>query len=155
MKIERHCKICGDPFTAIKTTQVFCKRKCFKRDYYLRNKAKTDALAMAPVYPKRTCAFCQVMQTIPYDPVKNADKYNKWECVNCGVTNEILWKYQDMPRSYQTISAILTSVHVRPFALEQSEVTVQASFITIVTETPGEFVREPAITQRKFLFTKV
>ena len=31
-----NCKICGKEFDSVKYTNVFCQRKCFKRDYYLR-----------------------------------------------------------------------------------------------------------------------
>ena len=148
MKLQRTCKICLDPFTAIKVTQYFCKRKCFKRDYYLRNKERLAVEHYLPTFPVRTCALCGNSQMIPYDPIKQSSRFNSWECTDCGVTNALLWKHQDSPRSYQTISAILKSVQVHSFLLTKpSELTIRASFITIITGSPEAEQKHPVLAE--------
>lgn len=136
MRIERKCKVCGTPFTAIKTTQYFCKRKCFKRDYYVRNKRVIQLEKTLPTFPKKRCSFCSVVNSLPFDPVKHPLRFNEWECGNCGVSNKLLWEYQDNYNSYQIISNILKTVHVRSFFLEKPNLKIHASLITIVGEEP-------------------
>lgn len=164
MKFQRNCKVCETPFTAIKVTQYFCTRKCFKRDYYLRNKDKMQAAHALPTFPTKSCAFCQTMQMIPYDPIKYPQRFSTWECTSCGVTNLLLWKYQDNPRSYQIIENLLRSVQVHSFLLGQpQEITVRASFITIISnssvhpETRHEVVQEekPAMQMKRCYPTTV
>lgn len=134
MKLPRVCQICSKPFIAIKATQLFDSRRCFKRAYYLRNKQKQQSAQLVPNFPKKKCAFCGTLHTIPYDPIKQVKRFNAWECSNCGVSNMILWKYQDNPASYQMIENFLKSVKVHSFLLTQpTELTVRASFITIVS----------------------
>lgn len=149
MELARTCKICETPFVAIKTTQYFCRRKCFKRDYYLRNKEKQSEATSNPTFPKKTCGYCGNMQMIPYDPVKSPEKFNKWECVTCGVTNELLWRHENNPSSYQIITEILKSVQMSPFRFpESSTVTVRATFI-IVGESAPETREIPKPHQKK------
>jgi hypothetical protein len=156
MKILRECKICETPFVAIKTTQYFCKRKCFKRDYYLRNKEKINAEHANPTFPTKTCAYCFTMQMVPYDPVKQPEKFNKWECVMCGVTNEMLWKHQESPRSYQIITAMLATIPVHPYILTPRQtITIRASFITIMGGETVQVSQLSSQNRRQFIGTLI
>lgn len=109
MKINRTCKICGKSFSAIKVTQFFCCRKCFKRDYYLRTKASIQEQQQHPNYPIKRCSYCEIQSRLNFDPVKNPDKFDAWQCPHCGTTNGLIWKYQDTPNSHQIIGNILIS----------------------------------------------
>jgi len=79
--IRKNCKTCGVEFDAIKDGQYFCTRKCFKRDYYKRNKARLAILAKArPVY---RCGACKHAAEVPFDPIKYPKKFTKYKCPNC------------------------------------------------------------------------
>lgn len=110
MRIKRTCKICGDTFSAIKVTQFFCRRKCFKRDYYLRTKAKEVEMEQKPSYPVKKCGFCQISSRLSFDPLDNPEMFNAWGCPMCGATNKLIWEHQNRSNSYQIISQILVSM---------------------------------------------
>ena len=79
--IEKHCKTCEVKFNAIKEAQFFCSRKCFKRDYYKRNKVRQALLAKArPIF---NCGDCGHKEEVPFDPVKNYSKFNEYKCPKC------------------------------------------------------------------------
>lgn len=110
MRINRTCKICGGDFSAIKVTQFFCSRKCFKRDYYLRTRANQQDEEHHPNYPTKKCAYCEESSQLNFDPIKNKEKFNAWSCPHCGVTNRLLWDHRDAPNSYQIISSIMITI---------------------------------------------
>lgn len=107
MKIKRICKICGVDFIAIKGTQFFHNRKCFKKDYYVRMKSKINDMAQHSDYPTKACSFCQVKAKLNFDPLDNPKLFNAWSCPACGCTNQLIWDHQNSPSSYQIISGIL------------------------------------------------
>jgi len=81
MKILKNCKTCEVEFTAIKEAQYFCSRKCFKKDYYKRNKKRQEALdKLRPVY---NCSACGKASEVPFDPVKNYSRYSEFKCPHC------------------------------------------------------------------------
>lgn len=108
MKINRTCKICGKPFVAIKTTQFFHNRKCFKKDYYERTKAHIKEIEKS--YPYKKCGYCEETAQLDFDPIKNEQKFNAWACPHCGATNRLIWEYQSSPNSKQIISNFLVSI---------------------------------------------
>jgi hypothetical protein len=110
MKINRTCKICGGDFSAIKTTQFFCSRKCFKKDYYIRTRANIQEKESKPSFPIKKCGFCENSSQLNFDPVKNYDKFNAWNCPHCGVTNRLLRDYRDDANSYQIIKSIMITI---------------------------------------------
>lgn len=110
MRIQRICKICGESFSAIKTTQFFCKRKCFKKDYYLRTKTNLQQQAQSPVYPMKKCGHCKVESRLDFDPLAFPKLFNAWGCPACGATNRLIWQYQSSPRSNYIISSMLLSL---------------------------------------------
>ena len=90
MKIKRICKICGNSFNAIKTTQYFCGRKCFKRDYYLRVRAK-EIDSQKLHFPMKKCSFCDTCTQLTFDPIHDPGALNSWFCPKCGVTAKDIW----------------------------------------------------------------
>jgi len=109
MRIKQTCKICKKPFIAIKVTQRFCKRECFKRDYYLRIKEKLQKLALHPNYPQKQCSFCSNTVTLPFDPIKSPNLFNDFRCPFCNVPNNMIWQYSALSGSHEMILNILIS----------------------------------------------
>lgn len=131
MRINRTCKICGDPFSAIKVTQFFCSRKCFKKDYYVRTKSKIQEAHQQPTFPIKGCAFCQMKSMLSFDPLDNPQMFNAWACPNCGCTNQLVWEHQNNSNSYQVISNILMSLQAASSQPVKIEVQYQTYQIPI------------------------
>lgn len=93
MRIKRNCQICGAEFIAIKTTQLFDKRKCFKRAYYIRKKAEMADEAASPKYPIYYCNVCNFKIQLDFDPVKNSDLFENHKCPNCNFTRKHAWQH--------------------------------------------------------------
>jgi len=119
MRINRSCKICGKDFIAIKVTQFFDCRRCFKKDFYLRTKAKIiEKKNSQDNYPIKKCEFCLESSRLNFDPVENPDRFNGWACAKCGVTNRLVWENQNKPNSHQIISNLL--ITIRTYSQEPS-----------------------------------
>ena len=131
MRIKRTCKICGDEFSAIKTTQFFCSRKCFKRDYYLRTKSKIVDTQLNPTYPIKKCSFCFESARLNFDPMRTPELFNAWGCPHCGATNQLIWEHQNNPNSYQIISKLLISMQLTAPITQQAEIQYQKYQIPI------------------------
>lgn len=86
MVIRKNCKTCGIEFDAIKDGQYFCCRKCFKRDYYKRNKTRLAILAKKR--PTYKCPLCNHSEEVPFDPMKYPKKYTEYTCPNCNVPRQ-------------------------------------------------------------------
>lgn len=108
MKISRKCPICNKQFIAIKVTQLYDKRSCFKKSYYAKIKARLRTEASNPVYPKKECGFCKTISQLNFNPIRYPHLFDSWECPVCGVNNQILWKYQEQNNSYEIIQNLLT-----------------------------------------------
>ena len=104
MKIERKCKVCKVDFTAIKTTQKYCSRKCFKKDYYLKTKKKKQYELNNPVYPHKICSYCGKTHELSFDPIVYPKLFNNFTCTNCGVPTELLMKYATEVNSFQKVT---------------------------------------------------
>ncbi len=113
MEIKRNCKICGSDFSAIKTTQFFCSRKCFKRDYYVRTKVEIINEKQNPNYPIKYCSFCGESSKLDFDPLVDPHLYKAWGCPSCGATNRLILEYQDKPNSKQIIQQFLSSLEIQ------------------------------------------
>lgn len=120
MRINRICKICGNKFVAIKITQFFCCRKCFKKDYYLRTRDRSQEGENQPKYPFKTCLFCEERSQLDFDPVHSPEKFNAWGCPHCGATNKLIWDHQHDYNSYQVISDILVSMEFNTMNFEKN-----------------------------------
>lgn len=165
MKIIRTCKVCGDKFTAIKVTQFFCRRKCFKKDYYVRTKDKSQDTEQHPVYPTKTCSFCEISSQLDFDPVRAPEKFNAWGCPHCGATNQLVWEYQHETNSFQIISSILVSfqfntincsVHppqFQTFRLPVVRPGLENSTILVMSCEPMDFAETQKRDRKKLSFT--
>jgi hypothetical protein len=107
MRIMRKCKICGDEFYAIKETQFFCKRQCFKRDFYRRTRDILLGEERNPHFPTKKCGYCEKTSKLNFDPVLHPELFSSWECPYCGAPNRLVWKNQNLPNSHQVIGSIL------------------------------------------------
>lgn len=128
MKINRTCKICGNPFVAIKVTQFFCRRKCFKKSYYLKTKAVIQDRQQNPVFPLKECGFCLKTSKLDFDPLEQPKLFNAWGCPYCGATNKLIWEYQDNPNSYQIINRIIISVQMLSQSIQQQKQTTYQTY---------------------------
>lgn len=133
MRIKRKCKNCGQAFMAIKTTQKFCSRKCFKKNYYFLMKKKREYAKAHPVYPVKHCDFCKNVIKLDFDPIKYPRRYDKLECPKCHVTNEMIWQNAYKSNSKQVI---LDSVKTTTSA--KSEKTPHTHTVSPKTKTLSE-----------------
>lgn len=114
MHIRRKCKTCGVDFIAIKVTQFFHSRKCFKKEYYLRTREISRQEEQSKKYPTKTCLFCELSSQLNFDPVRSPEKFDAWGCPHCGATNQLVWEHRNHPQSFQVISEILVSIQSIP-----------------------------------------
>lgn len=121
MQINRTCKVCPNKFSAIKVTQFFCSRKCFKKDYYLRTKSKIEDRIQNPTYPIKQCSFCETSSQLSFDPVESPQLFNAWGCPHCGATNRLVWQYGEKANSYQMLKSILITFHSNSVNSERIE----------------------------------
>lgn len=110
MVIKRICKICGKKFFAIKNNQFFCKRNCFKKDYYIRTKLRLQYCINNPKFPFKRCDFCNEKTQLTFNPKKNPNMFEAWTCPVCGVSNKMIWECQNHLNSYEEIRALLVNI---------------------------------------------
>jgi len=75
-----NCKTCGIEFTPKSDNNIFCSRKCFKKDYYHRCKGQELS---AKKYPEFTCPSCGQHITLDFDPSKDTFRWLKYQCPGC------------------------------------------------------------------------
>ena len=92
MRLQRKCKVCGESFTAIKHTQYFCKRRCFKKDYYQRTKKRNAALKK--LRPSYNCSVCGNRSEITFDPVKKDKLFSGLICPFCGIPHTVILTFE-------------------------------------------------------------
>lgn len=93
MQIERDCEVCGKKFIAIKTTNRYCKRSCFKRAFYIRKREELKNDTAHPKFPSYSCALCDTKIELTFDPVKFHLLFDNFKCPNCNVRRCDLWKH--------------------------------------------------------------
>lgn len=91
MKIKRNCAVCGVEFWAIKSTQLYEKRACFKKAYYLRQKALIAEDIKRPKYPLYNCGICNMVSPLDFDPVKYPLKFEEHKCPHCSYARPDHW----------------------------------------------------------------
>lgn len=91
MKIKRNCETCGVEFWAIKTTQLYESRRCFKKAYYIRQKALMAEEIRLPKYPLYNCGICQHQSALDFDPVKYPKKFEAHKCPHCEYARPDHW----------------------------------------------------------------
>lgn len=138
MRINRVCKVCGNPFVAIKVTQFFCRRKCFKRDYYVRTKDKSNDLDQHPHYPTKKCDFCHESSMLNFDPLSSPERFNAWGCPHCGATNKLIWEYQYSSNSYEIISNILLTIDMSSSQVQEMSTRYEPFLLPVVRPGIGD-----------------
>ena len=95
MQLKRKCKICGKKFTAIKNTQFFCQRKCFKKDYYRRTKLKLAEIESRT--PTFNCLVCGTITKLTFDPIKDEVSFGSFICPSCGIPRRTALEQEGHP----------------------------------------------------------
>ena len=69
----------------IKTTQYFCSRKCFKKDYNARKREerKVDRETNPARFGWYNCTACGARTPLPYSPKRYKVKFETYECPEC------------------------------------------------------------------------
>lgn len=74
------CRACQKAFVPKSGRNIFCTRKCFKKDYWHRKMAEELNVKKTPEF---TCPKCGQHITLDFDPVKNAQKWLHYQCPGC------------------------------------------------------------------------
>jgi hypothetical protein len=104
MKIGRACKTCEVFFQAIKETQFFCSRKCFRKDYYARKRIENKRERPFPDYG---CENCGRRSPLSFDPLKSPLLFEAYECPFCGETRQERWKARNIPYYKQNHATVV------------------------------------------------
>lgn len=95
MRIPRKCKTCENEFLAIKETQLFCCRKCFKKDYYKKTKIRIAQESFRrPVY---NCPICSNPSSVEFDPIKSPKEFYNLVCPYCGIPRKVMVEQHSNP----------------------------------------------------------
>lgn len=79
VKIE--CKTCKKKFLPKSERNVFCTRKCFKKDFYHRKKE----LENDSKFPIFVCPSCKHRIELDFDPVKYLKRWEHFACPFCNI----------------------------------------------------------------------
>ena len=71
---------CGIEFMPKSERNVFCSRKCFKKDFYHRKKAEELSNLKFPAF---TCPECGQKITLDFDPSEDTIRWLKYQCPGC------------------------------------------------------------------------
>ena len=77
---KRLCKTCGNEFQPKCEINVFCSRRCFKKNYYHRKKAEEINAQTFPIF---ICSVCKEEIVLKFDPTKNSFKWIHFVCPKC------------------------------------------------------------------------
>ena len=92
MRVPRRCAVCTTEFLAINRTQLYCKRRCFKKAYYKKTKAKLEALGKrSAVY---SCPICDHDTVLSFDPVKQWIEFTMFVCPHCGISRQDVFTHR-------------------------------------------------------------
>lgn len=75
------CQVC---FTPKSLNNVFCSRKCFKKDFYHRKKAEELSNKKFPIF---LCPSCRSKIALDFDPASEngSEQWLKFKCPACNV----------------------------------------------------------------------
>lgn len=76
------CKTCGNVFVPKSDKNIFCHRRCFKKDFYHRKKAEELNNIK---FPSFKCPSCSVSIELTFDPVKEDRLWLNFSCPFCQV----------------------------------------------------------------------
>lgn len=79
-KEKIHCKNCEKLFTPKSEKNIFCSRKCFKKDYYHRKKDSETSTNVRFICPE-----CGNETILDFDITKNIQRWNNFSCPKCDV----------------------------------------------------------------------
>ncbi len=74
------CKTCGTRFLPKSPKNVFCTRKCFKKNFYHRKKLED---LNAKKFPSFVCPNCGKKIDLEFDPLLDELKWAHYECPFC------------------------------------------------------------------------
>jgi len=92
MEIQKFCKTCEKEFTAIKTTQYFCSRKCFRKDYHHRK--REEELNRPFKFPAFHCQECGRRSLLEFDPAKDMELFDAYRCPYCDYSVRYGWEHR-------------------------------------------------------------
>lgn len=86
---EIHCKTCKKMFLPKSEHNVFCNRRCFKKNYYARQKAiEKNASIKFPIFK---CPSCSRNIELDFDPVIYDRKWLDFKCPFCHILMVCVW----------------------------------------------------------------
>jgi hypothetical protein len=77
---KRICRTCGQEFMPKCDINVFCSRRCFKKDYYHRKKGEE---INAKIFPDFNCPNCGQHITLDFNPVLEPMRWLHYTCCGC------------------------------------------------------------------------
>lgn len=113
---KKKCKNCGKPFFPKSEKNIFCSRKCFKKDYYYRKKEEDDT-----GFPIYVCPKCGLRIKMEIHPIRDNLKWLEWHKLPCpGCYHPIIFRSMSpSPSDSFSISpsiSISLSVSISPSA---------------------------------------
>ena len=90
MSTKRRCAYCGCYFDAVSSRHKHCSRKCFKRNYNLKQKQSIEP-------PTLVCPVCKKIIKLKFFPNKkdNIKKFKHITCKKCGYNFSSNLKYAE------------------------------------------------------------
>jgi len=74
------CKTCSKEFLPKSEKNVFCSRRCFKREYYHRKRAEELIENQNPSF---ICTKCGQSTVLDFNPIEESDRWLEFKCPNC------------------------------------------------------------------------
>ena len=72
------CKNCNKEFVPKSKNNIFCCRKCFKKNYLAREKEKEETS-----FPEFTCPRCGQHIKLNFHPAKDVYRWANYQCPGC------------------------------------------------------------------------
>jgi predicted RNA-binding Zn-ribbon protein involved in translation (DUF1610 family) len=78
--VKRICPTCKELFIPKSDKNIYCNRRCFKKDYHMRKKAEELTRVK---YPSFNCPSCGQNIVLDFDPASDTLKWAKYICHGC------------------------------------------------------------------------
>lgn len=84
----KKCKLCGKPFTAIRSNQKYCSSRC--ANIYYDNQLRKGHIPKKRrrTYPFFHCPACGLIFRLNFSPLKNYSRFKEITCPDCGFKND-------------------------------------------------------------------
>jgi predicted RNA-binding Zn-ribbon protein involved in translation (DUF1610 family) len=79
--VSRICKTCGKTFLPKCEKNIFCSRRCFKKDYYYRK--KNEKIEDRDKFPTFICPVCEQVIQLDFSPITDFFRWTHYSCPNC------------------------------------------------------------------------